>query len=231
MSRQNEATFLRGVLRNNEAAAQFCEMLFRISQTLDDLIDKDNPVSDATLIRTFWEALIELPANPFYRQHEPYLRPLMASALQDWRDSACLERSDSHHYKTLAFVLRVHGRVPRPVRGQLVIRGHLLDELVLRLVERAHGLLFARLFDAVLGHGTTTGAIELRTLPIRRASIPLPLAWGSDLQLSAAAASSTRVTPKPKKLITFDRISPPNQFRQIDEILRCSMLGLASWLA
>lgn len=106
MSRQNEATFLRGVLRNNEAAAQFCEMLFRISQTLDDLIDKDNPVSDATLIRTFWEALIELPANPFYRQHEPYLRPLMASALQDWRDSACLERSDSHHYKTLAFVLR-----------------------------------------------------------------------------------------------------------------------------
>lgn len=106
MSRQNEATFLRGVLRNNEAAAQFCEMLFRISQTLDDLVDKDNPVADTTLIRTFWEALIELPANPFYREHEPYLRPLMASALQDWRDSACLERADSHHYKTLAFVLR-----------------------------------------------------------------------------------------------------------------------------
>lgn len=106
MPRQNEATFLRGVLRNNEAAAQFCEMLFRISQTLDDLIDKDNPVADTTLIRTFWEALIELPANPFYREYEPYLRPLMASALQDWRDSACLERSDNRHYKTLAFVLR-----------------------------------------------------------------------------------------------------------------------------
>ena len=28
---------------------------------------------------------------------------------------------------------------------------------------------------------------------------------------------SQRVTPKPKKLITFDRISPPNQFRQIDD--------------
>lgn len=106
MPRQNEATFLRSVLRNNEAAAQFCEVLFRISQTLDDLIDKDKPVSDGVLIRTFWEALIELPANPFYRQHEPYLRPLMASALQDWRDSTCLERSGSHHYKTLAFVLR-----------------------------------------------------------------------------------------------------------------------------
>lgn len=106
MPRQNEAAFLRSVLCNNEAAATYCEMLFRISQTLDDLIDKDKPVTDAVLIRTFWEALIELPANPFYRQHEPYLRPLMASALQDWRDSACLERSDNHHYKTLAFVLR-----------------------------------------------------------------------------------------------------------------------------
>ena len=48
--------------------------------------------------------------------------------------------------------------------------------------------------------------------------------FSSDLQLSAAAASALGVTPKPKKLITFDRISPPNQFRQIDEILRC-MLG------
>lgn len=106
MPRQNEANFLRGVLCQNEAAAAFCEMLFRISQTLDDLIDKDKPVTDAVLIRTFWEALIELPANSFYRQYEPYLRPLMASALQDWRDSACMERSDLRHYKTIAFVLR-----------------------------------------------------------------------------------------------------------------------------
>lgn len=106
MPRQDEAVFLRSVLQNNESAAAFCESLFRISQTLDDLIDKDNPVTDATLIRTFWEALIELPANPFYRQHEPYLRPLMASALQDWRDSACLERTDNHHFRSIAFVLR-----------------------------------------------------------------------------------------------------------------------------
>lgn len=106
MPRPNEAAFLRDVLRNNEAAAQFCESLFRISQALDDLVDKDKPVTDTELIRTFWEALIELPANAFYRQHEPFLRPLMASALQDWRDSACMERSDSAHYRTLAFVLR-----------------------------------------------------------------------------------------------------------------------------
>jgi hypothetical protein len=38
--------------------------------------------------------------------------------------------------------------------------------------------------DAVLGHTTTTASVELRALPIRQASIPLPLAWGSDLQIS-----------------------------------------------
>jgi hypothetical protein len=38
--------------------------------------------------------------------------------------------------------------------------------------------------DAVLGHTTTTASVELRALPLRRASIPLLLAWGSDLQLS-----------------------------------------------
>ena len=30
----------------------------------------------------------------------------MAAALQDWRDSVCLERNGDHHGRTLAFVLR-----------------------------------------------------------------------------------------------------------------------------
>ena len=106
MPRPNEAAFLRSVLQNNESAATFCEALFRISQTLDDLIDKDRDLDDQIIISAFWKALIELPANPFYREHEPYLRPLMAASLQDWRDSVKLERSNSQHSQTIAFVLR-----------------------------------------------------------------------------------------------------------------------------
>lgn len=106
MPRQDEHAFLCRVLPNQPAAVAFCETLFRISQTLDDLIDRDRPVSDEAVVSAFWQALIELPANPFYRQHEPYLRPLMASALQDWRDSVTLERSSDRHHRTLAFVLR-----------------------------------------------------------------------------------------------------------------------------
>ena len=106
MPRPDEADFLRHALKAHEPAVQYCKTLFQISQTLDDLVDGDKPVSQSTIISAFWKALIELPANPFYRQHEPYLRPLMASALQDWRDSVTLERSDSKHLKTIAFVLR-----------------------------------------------------------------------------------------------------------------------------
>jgi len=39
--------------------------------------------------------------------------------------------------------------------------------------------------DAVVGDLLGVGSIELRTLPIRHASVPLPLAWGSHLQVSA----------------------------------------------
>lgn len=106
MPRQDEHAFLCRVLPNSPAAVDFCETLFRISQTLDDLIDGDKPVTGDVVVSAFWQALIELPGNPFYRQYEPYLRPLMAGALQDWRDSVSLERSGSRHERTLAFVLR-----------------------------------------------------------------------------------------------------------------------------
>ena len=106
MQQPNERAFLQHVLQSHGPAIQLCEALFRISQTLDDLIDGDKPVTGELIFQAFWEALIELPANSFYRQYEPFLRPLMASSLQDWRDSVSLERAGDHHGRTLAFVLR-----------------------------------------------------------------------------------------------------------------------------
>ena len=106
MPQPNERAFLQRVLQGQAAPILFCEALFRISQTLDDLIDGDKPVTGDAVYRAFWEALVDLPGNPFYRQHESALRPLMAAALQDWRDSVTLERAGDHHGRTLAFVLR-----------------------------------------------------------------------------------------------------------------------------
>lgn len=154
MPRPDEHHFLCRVLPDAPAAVAFCETLFRISQTLDDLVDRDHPVSDDAIVSAFWQALIELPANPFYRQHEPYLRPLMASALQDWRDSVLLERSGDDHGKTLAFVLRTQltgvvvqcaylvggegwmNSVSEPIRRHF--HDHSLEEYLADLEEEAH---------------------------------------------------------------------------------------------
>ncbi|MBD9415935.1 hypothetical protein IB234_15335 [Pseudomonas sp. PDM16] len=106
MPRPNEREFLHRVLQDQAAPIHFCETLFRISQTLDDLVDRDRPVTDDAIYEAFWQAMIELPANPFYRANDLYLRPLMAGALQDWRDSVRLERAGDHHGQSLAFVLR-----------------------------------------------------------------------------------------------------------------------------
>lgn len=106
MSQTGETKFLVSVLRGNEPAVQMCQQLHEIAQVLDDLIDKDKPVSDQKIIHTFWKMLIELPDNPFYRQHELTIRPLIAVALQDWTDSVNMERAGDAHARTLAFVLR-----------------------------------------------------------------------------------------------------------------------------
>lgn len=106
MSRPDEHAFLAQVLREDVCAIDMCKQLFQVSQVIDDLVDCDRPVSEAEIIKSFWVALIEIPANPFYRKHELYLRPIMATALQDWTDSVALERSGDAHGKHLAFVLR-----------------------------------------------------------------------------------------------------------------------------
>lgn len=106
MPQPNEREFLQQVLKDSAPAILFCESLFRVSQTLDDLIDGDRPVTHDAIYQAFWESLIDIPSNAFYRAHELVLRPLMASALQDWKDSVTLERDGSYHGKTIAFVLR-----------------------------------------------------------------------------------------------------------------------------
>jgi len=106
MPNENETAFLHQVLRGNRSAVEFCQSLFRVSQTLDDMIDGDKNITQNQVMSAFWQSLIEIPGNPFYRANEAYLRPMMAMALQDWRDSVFLERSGDEHQQTLAFVLR-----------------------------------------------------------------------------------------------------------------------------
>lgn len=105
MPRPDERQFLNDVLLGNVDAIRFCETLFRVSQVIDDLIDKDRSVSDRTIERSYWDAMIEIPSNPFYQRHLQTLVPLMQTAFNDWLDANTLENADDHG-RNIAFVLR-----------------------------------------------------------------------------------------------------------------------------
>lgn len=106
MPRENEQSFLSEVLRGNQAAIAFINILFKTSQVLDDLIDGDKAVNRDTLLATFWMMLVELPNNPFYSKHFSVLNPLVMSAMQDYVDSVALEGSENQRHRHVAFVLR-----------------------------------------------------------------------------------------------------------------------------
>ena len=77
---QLEHAFLYQVLRGHPEAVGFVTALGRISQVLDDLYDGDKPVTRPQLDETFWDLLVGLPANPFYRAHFAYLHPLVTAS-------------------------------------------------------------------------------------------------------------------------------------------------------
>jgi len=105
MPRPDERDFLRMALQNNMAAVAFCECLFRVSQTWDDLIDQDKEVSKNQINSMMWEALVVLPSNPFYQRWQHELQPLLKAFILDWIDATTLESTDDHG-KNIAFVLR-----------------------------------------------------------------------------------------------------------------------------
>lgn len=102
---QRERAELERWLKGNKDAIAFIEALATISQTWDDLIDRDWPVPDEEINRAFQVCLIDLPRNYFYTKHFAELQPLVEQAILDWLDANKLERG-SDHDKMLAYVFR-----------------------------------------------------------------------------------------------------------------------------
>ena len=104
MRMRNQKELLNRVLLGDQPAIAFCETLFSISQTWDDIIEQDL-YRDYDVNRMMWEALIALPNNPFYQQYFDILNPLMQAAIIDWMDSDELCKGTKEE-KVAAYVLR-----------------------------------------------------------------------------------------------------------------------------
>lgn len=91
----------------DDAAAVACVVLISsISETWDDLIDRDRRLDPASINQAFVNALLVLPNNPFYATHRAFLEPVMLLAINAWLDAEVLVREPAAQWRMLAFYLR-----------------------------------------------------------------------------------------------------------------------------
>lgn len=88
-----QAEFLNYVLRGNESAIEFIEILGGISQVWDDLIDGDH-ADKRSINDAFVDGICILPRNQFYVQYFTELQPLIEAAVLDWMMSNKIEDSE-----------------------------------------------------------------------------------------------------------------------------------------
>lgn len=95
-------------VKNDQDALAFLRAIARVLHFWDDLIDRDQPISDTTINAVMWSALIELPVSPFFVQNMSELRPMLAMAIINWHAANDLERQAkaSRDDKMIAFVIR-----------------------------------------------------------------------------------------------------------------------------
>lgn len=93
-------------MRGNGAAVEFLRGMFQVAHFYDDLVDRDNVVSDADVHGAMFQALVLLPRNAFYRAHFADLNAVLANAITNWQVATDLERGGGVPGKRTAYVLR-----------------------------------------------------------------------------------------------------------------------------
>lgn len=104
------AKFMLYAVKGDTDAYNFLQLMFEVIHTWDDLVDRDQVLSEQEINSCFWTALIALPSNEFYRQHFLMLHPIVVSSTLNWFAANSLEldfiRSGNQHKVHTAFILR-----------------------------------------------------------------------------------------------------------------------------
>jgi len=103
MNKENQ--IIAQALQNNQEAIAYCTMIFEASQVWDDMIDGDKAVDKEAINSVFWNILVAMPGNSFYRQNVDSITPIIMQSITDWHVANALE-DGSEHEQSIAFVLR-----------------------------------------------------------------------------------------------------------------------------
>lgn len=98
--------FLDAVLLHDSGAVAFCERIFEISQTLDDLVDAPEEVHPYDTGTMIMEALIGVQTNKFYFDNFARIAPVIQAAYFDWQVANELEKTQTTHAIRIAYTLR-----------------------------------------------------------------------------------------------------------------------------
>lgn len=93
-------------MNGNQNAVDCVVGLSRISETWDDLIDRDKEVGPEAINQAFVTAAIDLQVNPFYKENESLFFAMNVTGINAWMDATKLEKSDDKKWRMLSFYIR-----------------------------------------------------------------------------------------------------------------------------
>lgn len=93
-------------MKGSRAAIDFAETMCNIAHIWDDLIDKDTEVSNSDINKVFFDILVRLPRNEFYRKNFEHLNSILVNAISNWLIATNLEKQGEDYETSIAFVLR-----------------------------------------------------------------------------------------------------------------------------
>jgi hypothetical protein len=94
-------------VKDDEAAAVLISKIFEISQIADDFVDADRPMDKSEeMSKLLILALVEIPANRFYRENHGFLAPLIIAIIAAFNTSNKLQKNKDIDCSMFAWALR-----------------------------------------------------------------------------------------------------------------------------
>jgi hypothetical protein len=96
----------REICRGDEAAISLCWSLYQFLHVLDDLVDRDVPVTPEMVGLSFLSCVETFAANPFFQQHRDLILGALRPAVIQWVNSEEWRKRDDVREKVAAEVIK-----------------------------------------------------------------------------------------------------------------------------
>lgn len=90
-------------------AINYLKALMQVVEAWDDIVDRDNPYSEAQVHEAFVLALVGIPVNAFYQRNQIALHALMVTCINAWLDANQMRAEDDRRLRNIAFHIRNMG--------------------------------------------------------------------------------------------------------------------------